>query len=70
MCVSDFGFNQSTFSGVEQQNEYTVTIRFHSGGFDSGFLLMISLDISGTASKYKDEVPDSLSKKVKQDCLY
>ena len=57
--VSDFGFNQSAFSGVEQVERHTVFIRFHSGGFDSGFLLMIRLNISGTASKCKYELPDS-----------
>ena len=50
--ISDFGFNQSTFSGIERGESYRVQIRFHSGGFDSGFFLILNLNLSGTAGKF------------------
>ena len=52
ICTSDFGFNQSSsFSGIEQGESYKVKVLFFSGGIDSGIILNIRLDLSGTASK-------------------
>ena len=53
-CVcSDFGFNQSSFSGIEQGESYKVQVKFFSGEITTGFLFTLSLDLSnGTASKY------------------
>ena len=32
----DFGFNQSTFSGIEQGENYRIPIKFFSGGVQQG----------------------------------
>ena len=52
MCFSDFGFSQSSFSGSEQGENYKVQVKFFSGGITTGFFYNLSLDLSGTASKY------------------
>ena len=52
VCVLDFGFNQSTFSGNERGESYRVQVKFFSGGITTGFLFILSLDTSVTASKY------------------
>ena len=54
LCLSDFGFSQSSFSGSEQGESYKVQVKFFSGGGEitTGFLYTLSLDLSGTASKY------------------
>ena len=54
VCVSDFGFSQSSFSGREQGESYKVQVKFFSGGGEitTGFIFFLSLDLSGTASKY------------------
>ena len=56
MCLqvmfSDFGFSQSSFSGREQRESYRVQVKFFSGGITTRFDFSISLDLSGTASKY------------------
>ena len=54
VCVTDFGFSQSSFSGIEQGESYKVQVKFFSGGITGdGFLFFLSLDLSnGTASKY------------------
>ena len=49
---SDFGFSQSLFSGHEQGEGYRVPVKFFSGGTTTGFFSSLSLDLSGTASKY------------------
>ena len=53
MCVfSDFGFNQTSFFGIEGES-YIVQIKFFSGGITGdGFFFTLSLNLSGTASKY------------------
>ena len=50
VCVhtSDFGFNQSTFSGIEN---YGIPIKFFSGGVEKGFFINVNLNLSGTAGK-------------------
>ena len=54
MCLFlDFGFSQLSFSGREQRESYRVQVKFFSGGIiDNEFLFFLSLDLSGTASKY------------------
>ena len=52
VCVLDFGFIQSSFSGIEQGESYKVQVKFFSGGITTGFLFLPSLELSGTASKY------------------
>ena len=53
MCVLDFGFSQSSFSGSEQGESYKVQVKFFSGGITGvGFFFSLSLNLSGTASKY------------------
>ena len=49
---SDFGFNQVLFLGSERRENYRVQIKFFSGGIHHGFILLPSLELSGTASKY------------------
>ena len=51
ICASDFGFNLSSFSGIERGESHRVKVMFFSGGIDSGIILIIRLDLSGTASK-------------------
>ena len=52
VCVSDFGFNQLSFSGREQGESYKVQVKFFSGGIITGFIFNLSVDLSnGTASK-------------------
>ena len=51
VCVLDFGFSQSFFSGSEQGESYRVQVKFFSGGITNGFFFFPSLDLSGTASK-------------------
>ena len=53
-CTSDFGFNQSTFSGIEQGENYRIPIKFFSGGAQQGFFINVNLDLSGTAGKSCD----------------
>ena len=53
VCVLDFGFSQSSFSGSEQRESYRVQVKFFSGGITTGFFFTLSLNLSGTASKYK-----------------
>ena len=52
LCVLDFGFTQSSFSGSERVKSYMVQVKFFSGGITDGFLFLPSLELSGTASKY------------------
>ena len=52
MCVLDFGFSQSSFSGSERGESYRVQVKFFSGGITTGFHFDLFLDISGTACKY------------------
>ena len=51
VCTSDFGFNQSTFSGIEQGENYRIPIKFFSGGAQQGFFINVYLNLSGTAGK-------------------
>ena len=46
--VSDFGFSQSSFSGIERRESYNVPVKFFSGGITTGFFFNLTL----TASKY------------------
>ena len=48
----DFGFSQSSFSGSERGKSYRVQVKFFSGGIITGILFSLSLNLSGTASKY------------------
>ena len=57
MCLqvlfSDFGFNQSSFSGYERGENYRVQVKFFSGGITGDeFIFSLSLNLSGTASEY------------------
>ena len=58
ICTSDFGFNQSSFSGIERGASYKVQVLFFSGGIDNGILLNVRLDLSGTASKCDNVITD------------
>ena len=53
VCVytSDFGFNQSTFSGSEQGENFRIPIMFFSGGVEQGVFINVNLNLSGTAGK-------------------
>ncbi len=50
ICASDFGFNQSSFSGIEQGESYKVKVLSFSGGIDNGIILNVRLDLSDTAN--------------------
>ena len=52
VCVSDFGFSESSFSGREQGESYRVQVEFFSEEITTGFFFYPTLDLSGTASKY------------------
>ena len=52
VMFSDFGFSQSLFSGHERGENYRVPVKLFSGEITTGFHFSISLDLSGTASKY------------------
>ena len=52
MCVLDFGFSQSSFSGIEQGEYYRLQVKFFSGGIGDGFIFHLSVDLSGTTSKH------------------
>ena len=47
----DFGFNQSTFSGIEQGESYKIPVKFFSGEVQQGFFVNVNVNLSGTASK-------------------
>ena len=52
VCVLDFGFNQSSFSGVEGES-YRVQVKFFSGGITgNGFTFLPYLELTGIAGKY------------------
>ena len=50
-CTSDLKFNQSTFSGTEQGENYRIPIKFFSGGVEGGVFFNVELNLSGTAGK-------------------
>ena len=52
VCVLDFGFSQSSFSGLEQGEHYRLQVKFFSGGIGDGFIFHLSVDLSGTTSKH------------------
>ena len=49
--TSDFGFKPSTFTGIEQGENYRIPIKFISGGVGQGFFSNVNLNLSGTAGK-------------------
>ena len=55
VCVfvytSDFGFKQSTFSGIEQGENYRILIMIFSGGVQQAFFINVHLNLSGSAGK-------------------